>query len=140
MKRIILTLALVGAAGAAQAQVTYPMAPPAGPVTRDENGARVDITGTRVDPNGNRVIGSDKWTYGPGDRGSNIPASPAPSATVPFGQPPQPSVSAQPPQVGEAIPANRPERFKDEYGFRYDGRGNRIDARGNIISPQTKSP
>ena len=25
--------------------------------------------------------------------------------------------------------------MKDEYGFRYDGQGNRLDARGNIISP-----
>jgi hypothetical protein len=32
------------------------------------------------------------------------------------------------------------QAFRDEYGFRYDGRGNRIDARGNIISPQSKIP
>ena len=29
---------------------------------------------------------------------------------------------------------------RDEYGFRYDGQGNRIDARGNIISPQSTQP
>ena len=32
------------------------------------------------------------------------------------------------------------QAFRDEYGFRYDGRGNRLDARGNIISPQSKIP
>lgn len=30
--------------------------------------------------------------------------------------------------------------FRDEFGFRYDAQGNRIDARGNIISPQTRTP
>ncbi len=32
------------------------------------------------------------------------------------------------------------QAFKDEFGFRYDGQGNRIDARGNIISPQSTRP
>jgi len=32
------------------------------------------------------------------------------------------------------------QAFRDEYGFRYDGQGNRIDARGNIISPQSTQP
>ena len=32
------------------------------------------------------------------------------------------------------------QAFRDEYGFRYDGQGNRIDARGNIISPQSTRP
>lgn len=32
------------------------------------------------------------------------------------------------------------QAFRDEFGFRYDGQGNRIDARGNIISPQSTSP
>ena len=32
------------------------------------------------------------------------------------------------------------EAFRDEYGFRYDARGNRIDARGRLISPQTTTP
>ena len=29
---------------------------------------------------------------------------------------------------------------RDEYGFRYDGQGNRIDRNGNIISPQSTQP
>jgi hypothetical protein len=32
------------------------------------------------------------------------------------------------------------ESFKDEYGFRYDARGNRIDAGGHRISPHTTTP
>jgi hypothetical protein len=32
------------------------------------------------------------------------------------------------------------QAFRDEYGFRYDGQGNRIDAKGNIISPQSTRP
>ncbi len=32
------------------------------------------------------------------------------------------------------------QAFKDEYGFRYDGQGNRLDARGNVISPQSTRP
>lgn len=32
------------------------------------------------------------------------------------------------------------EAFRDEYGFRYDGQGNRLDRRGNIISPQSTTP
>jgi hypothetical protein len=32
------------------------------------------------------------------------------------------------------------EAFRDEYGFRYDGQGNRLDRYGNIISPQSKIP
>jgi hypothetical protein len=30
--------------------------------------------------------------------------------------------------------------FKDEYGFRYDAQGNRLDRNGNIISPQSTQP
>jgi hypothetical protein len=32
------------------------------------------------------------------------------------------------------------ESFRDEYGFRYDSRGNRIDAQGRLISPHTTTP
>jgi hypothetical protein len=37
-------------------------------------------------------------------------------------------------------PPAGPQAFRDEFGFRYDGRGNRIDRNGNIISPQSTSP
>jgi hypothetical protein len=32
------------------------------------------------------------------------------------------------------------ESMRDEYGFRYDSRGNRIDATGRVISPHTTTP
>ena len=32
------------------------------------------------------------------------------------------------------------QAFKDEFGFRYDGQGNRLDRNGNIISPQSTQP
>jgi hypothetical protein len=32
------------------------------------------------------------------------------------------------------------QAFRDEYGFRYDGQGNRVDRNGNIISPQSTQP
>jgi hypothetical protein len=32
------------------------------------------------------------------------------------------------------------QAFRDEYGFRYDGQGNRLDRYGNIISPQSTQP
>ncbi|MBS0537748.1 MAG: hypothetical protein JSR47_03265 [Proteobacteria bacterium] len=32
------------------------------------------------------------------------------------------------------------QAFRDEYGFRYDAEGNRLDRNGNIISPQSTQP
>jgi len=32
------------------------------------------------------------------------------------------------------------EAFRDEYGFRYDERGDRIDSAGRLISPHTTTP
>jgi hypothetical protein len=32
------------------------------------------------------------------------------------------------------------EAFRDEYGFRYDARGNRLNAEGYVISPHTTTP
>lgn len=32
------------------------------------------------------------------------------------------------------------ETNRDEYGFRYDGQGNRLDRFGNIVSPQSTQP
>jgi hypothetical protein len=46
---------------------------------------------------------------------------------------------AVPPPVQPTPPAGV-EAFRDEYGFRYDGQGNRIDRYGNIISPQSTTP
>lgn len=60
---------------------------------------------------------------------------PAPGTTVVYPAP-QPEYA---PPVTPPPPAGV-QAFRDEYGFRYDGQGNRIDARGNIISPQSTRP
>ncbi len=49
------------------------------------------------------------------------------------------------PQPAYAPPAPPPppagvQAFRDEYGFRYDGQGNRLDKYGNIISPRSTQP
>lgn len=66
--------------------------------------------------------------------------------------PPQPSPGdytrerpgLQPMEQQAEAPSYQSERrnpaFKDEYGFRYDERGNRIDARGRLISPHSTTP
>ena len=54
----------------------------------------------------------------------------------------RPRLTTAPASRTTFVPAATPppagvQAFKDEFGFRYDGQGNRIDARGNIISPQS---
>jgi hypothetical protein len=63
-----------------------------------------------------------------------VAVAPAPVATV-YAPPPSVTVvpAAPSPPVGV-------QAFRDEYGFRYDGRGNRLDRYGNIISPQSTTP
>jgi hypothetical protein len=56
-----------------------------------------------------------------------------------------PATTIYTPQPEYVPPAPPPppagvQAFRDEYGFRYDGQGNRVDARGNIISPQSTQP
>ena len=63
-----------------------------------------------------------------------VSVAPAPVATV---YTPPPSVTVVP--AAPSPPAGV-QAFRDEYGFRYDGRGNRIDRYGNIISPQSTRP
>jgi hypothetical protein len=55
-----------------------------------------------------------------------------PAATV-YPEPSYVPPAPPPPPIGV-------QAFRDEYGFRYDGQGNRVDARGNIISPQSTKP
>ena len=103
----LLALALIGAAGAAHAQMyqKYEMA---------------------RDPYGRPFVGS--------------PAQPTPgdyTREAPGLQPMDQQAQAVSPYRG-----TRPheEAFRDEYGFRYDRRGNRIDAQGYRISPHTTTP
>ncbi len=86
------------------------------------DGYGVDAQGYRVDAHGYRI--------------SRVPTvAPAyPVAT----HTPAPSYA---PAYVEPRPATTSQlAFRDEFGFRYDAQGNRIDARGNIISPQTRTP
>ena len=78
-----------------------------------------------VDPYGRPLIGRNDWVRQPGDSvnagvstNTNANVAVAPYAVTPGGP--------------------RTATFKDEFGFRYDAQGNRLDARGNIISPQTR--
>lgn len=141
MQRTLLTLALIATAGVSYAQ-TMPAA---------------DAT----DPYGRPMIGRNDWVRQPGDRpgpsgagmqpaananmnyGTNMATAPSarPMATAP-GQP-MPSgsnklerghaIGPEPVPMDAAGP--RQAAMKDEYGFRYDSQGNRLDARGNVISP-----
>ncbi len=130
MQRTLLALALIVTAGASYAQ-TMP-------------------TNEPRDPYGRPLIGRNDWVRQPGDQpgpsgAANMNAGTAYSggpnmATAPAAQP-MPSnklsrdhaVGAEP-VVGSAT-GPRQAAMKDEYGFRYDSEGNRLDARGNIISP-----
>jgi hypothetical protein len=63
-----------------------------------------------------------------------VSVAPAPVATV---YTPAPAVTVVPAALSPPVGV---EAFRDEYGFRYDGRGNRLDRYGNIISPQSTTP
>ena len=112
MQRVLLTLALIATAG-----VSYAQQPMAG--------------GEPTDPYGRPLIGRNDWVRQPGDQAGpasgGAPMTPN-MATAPAGQ-----MAPMPAQTGP-----RQATFKDEFGFRYDSEGNRLDARGNIISPQTR--
>jgi hypothetical protein len=57
--------------------------------------------------------------------------------------PPAPAVVQYvytPPRYDRRVASTGVEVFRDEYGFRYDSQGNRIDAYGNVISPHSTTP
>jgi hypothetical protein len=103
----LLALALVGAAGAAQAQMMQ----------------RYDIA---RDPYGKPFVGGPPQRS-PGDYTQEAPGL----------QPMDQQATAVSPYRGTVPHA---EAMRDEYGFRYDARGNRIDAQGYRISPHTTTP
>lgn len=86
----------------------------------DAAGNRVDAQGYPIDPYGHRYVGANNYHSGPGD----------------YGQ--QPAVGAYSYAASPQYPKGpRPAATTDEFGFRYDAQGNRIDRNGNIISPQS---
>lgn len=137
MHRTLLALALIASAGAVHAQTTTP-----------------------VDPYGRPLLGRDDWVRQPGDQpgpasgmtaGSSsrstpmastpmtaAPATAAPMTYTPTGGGPMysdmaaaPAMSADSSRVGSGP---HPVAFKDEFGFRYDAQGNRLDARGYVMA------
>ena len=144
MQRTLLALALIASASASYAQTVTP-------------------SGEPLDPYGRPLIGRNDWVRQPGDQpgpggarmqpgatmsyGGSMATAPAPQSMAPSA-PPMPTsekttsmnklerdhaVGPEPIPMGAAGP--RQATIKDEYGFRYDSEGNRLDARGNIISP-----
>jgi hypothetical protein len=97
----LLALALVGAAGAAQAQAP-------------------------LDPNGRPYVSSAPQPS-PGDYTRERPGL----------QPQDEQAQAVSPYRGQR---RHDAAMKDEYGFRYDEKGHRIDATGRHISPKTTTP
>jgi len=114
MQRTLLALALILSSGASYAQTMQ--------------------TNEPHDPYGRPLIGRNDWVRQPGDEagprgGAGMQSSTTMNASPNVAQAPM----TMPAQSGPHQPA-----FKDEYGFRYDAQGNRLDARGNIISPHTR--
>jgi hypothetical protein len=129
MQRTLLTLALIATASVSYAQ-TMPAGEPA-------------------DPYGRPLVGRNDWVRQPGDQrgpvgpgaamNSSMATAPAPQMQMaPQAQPMAPQMASPPMDTMPAQTGPRQASFKDEFGFRYDAQGNRLDARGNIISPQTR--
>jgi len=168
MLRTLLPLALIATAGTAYAQTQSPTAPPAtsgqtmtAPAPSTSTPSQTmptpatptqpmstpgQITSTpgqapspgqaapgSVDANGQPVIGRNDWVRQPGDRPGTGTQSTGKDANV----------AIAPPQARARAGVGQPGSdgtFRDEYGFRYDAQGNRIDARGRIMTPPMSRP
>ena len=97
-------------------------APAYPPYRVDQYGYRVDAKGYRIDASGYRISQAP----------TAAPAYPVATYT--------PAPVYAPAYVEPRAATTGQLAFRDEFGFRYDAQGNRIDARGNIISPQTRTP
>ena len=135
MRRTLLALALISTAGVSYAQTMQPA----------------------VDANGRPIVGRNDWVRQPGDQGgpgnANIASAPRYGAsqimtnengTSQMGVPLEKGgkLSTQHATGPEPMPADRgPHQvaFRDEYGFRYDADGNRLDGRGYVMSPHVPS-
>jgi len=133
MQRTLLSLALIATASVSYAQ------------TMQTNEPR--------DPYGRPMIGRNDYVRQPGDQPGPVGAGNSANANggtvnhthVGLGYggnvataPSTNKLSRDHAMGTEPMPAQagpRQAAFKDEYGFRYDDQGNRLDARGNVISP-----
>jgi hypothetical protein len=143
MQRSLLALALVATATVSAAGVSYAQTyaqPQPGYAQPQPNYAPPQPGQARtgnepLDPYGHPLIGRNDWVAQPGDR-TNAGAAPPVrnyNARMNSDMAQVPEQRAMPMQSGPHQGA-----FKDEYGHRYDAQGNRLDGRGNIISPQTR--
>ena len=96
--------------------------------------------GEPLDPYGRPLIGRNDWVRQPGDRigPAGVNVSGAAGAGVYRGSTMPMTSSAEAGASSQIGSGPHPVAFKDEFGFRYDAQGNRLDARGYVISPQTK--
>lgn len=53
---------------------------------------------------------------------------------------PAPAYASEPYVARQPASTTGQQAFRDEFGFRYDAEGNRLDRNGHIISPQTTTP
>lgn len=147
MLRTLLPLALIATAGTAYAQTmsapaptmstpaqtmstpatpTQPMSTTTQPMSTPGQTMSGSAAGS-VDANGQPIIGRNDWVRQPGDRQG-------PGMQSPNRDPNMAAAPARPRMSGASQPG--PDgTFRDEYGFRYDAQGNRIDGRGRIIAP-----
>jgi hypothetical protein len=155
MQCTLLALALVVTAGASYAQ-TMPAGEPLDPYGRPFIGRSdwVRQPGDQPGPAGSGAVMAPQPQMT-----AQVATAPAaqpmavmqPMASAPASAPPMPT-SEKTTRVNklerdsatgpEPVPMDatgpRQAAFKDEYGFRYDSQGNRLDARGNIISPHAR--
>ena len=131
MQRSLLALALI--ATAAATSVSYAQTAPQ-PGYAQPQPAQTRPTNEPLDPYGHPLIGRNDWVAQPGDRTNAGAAPPVRSNNATMN-----SDMAQAPSAEMSMQSGPHQTaFKDEYGFRYDAQGNRLDARGNVISPQTR--
>ena len=146
MQRTLLTLALIATAGVSYAQ-TMPAGEPRDPYGRPLVGRNdwVRQPGDQPGPSGTGMQPGAQYT---GATTTSVTTYSGNIANAPASQPPMPTTEKTTHNnklerghaVGpEPVPMDgagqRQVTMKDEYGFRYDSQGNRLDARGNIISP-----
>jgi hypothetical protein len=140
MQRALLTLALIATAGVSYAQ-TMPAGQPTDPYGRPMIGRNdwVRQPGDQPGPSGNPSMQPGSATMNYGGNMATAPAAqpmaPAPQQVPLGGKLERDHATGPEPIPMDAVGSPRQAAFKDEYGFRYDSQGNRLDARGNIISP-----
>ena len=153
MQRTLLTLALVATASVSYAQTVT--SEPRDPYGRPLIGRNdwVRQPGDRPGPanaGGSAVMTTNMATAPVAQPMAPVaqPIVAQPMASAPASAPPVPTTekttrnnklerdhATGPEPVPMDATGPRQAAMKDEYGFRYDSQGNRLDARGNIISP-----